>query len=29
MLIRATKEGPPKLVPYETGARLLWGAGTD
>jgi hypothetical protein len=24
MLIRATKEGPPKLVPYEEGLKLLW-----
>src|SRR4029079_16973400 len=24
MLIRASKEGPPKLVPYETGVKLLW-----
>lgn len=24
MLIRATKEGAPKLVAYETGMRLLW-----
>jgi hypothetical protein len=27
MLIRETKEGPPRLVPYETGIKTLWPAG--
>jgi hypothetical protein len=27
MLIRATKEGAPRVVPYEQGMRLLWAGG--
>jgi hypothetical protein len=29
MLIREVKEGPPKLVPYDIGVKLLWPDGVD